>query len=705
MKVDEHRRLHQSTAGEGIKLSIDPTAFHHLMEILTKLYANPLLAVIREYSTNAWDSHRMAGVTRPIEVTLPTALAPTLTITDHGLGLDGQDIEDIYSKYGASTKRDTNEAVGQLGVGCKSALSYTSQFTVEGRKDGQRIAVLVSRDEDGAGSMTPVADEPTTEPDGVTVTIPIKASDIHEATSLAYKFFRFWPKDDVLVNGKPVPNAFDLGGIWLTDDILLTNHEDITEDLVVMGNVPYPLVEGVTPLFNSNRAYHGAGYRKTWNAVCFVPIGAVNFAPSRENLMTTRRTTHTLDALREKVQREFERSITEQIANAKSAKEAQELLINGRSMGYKGTPLYKGREVVLKLRREAPTITIKDYAGNDTQVAAPGFSGYPDEWTVENALAHSFLHANATYYARKTGDRSLEVDLREDGQWIFANFDGKSLTNVKRAKLELWFQQNAAKHVTTGYDGVKLPHCVFVDKLSADEKFWTKGWPVHDWNDVAAIELPKVVQADGTSTRLKGSYDAVIAGTTESGVPAARIAQEAKKLDLYWIHGNTWAGRRHRAFKTSALDARKSIVVCLGANRIDKFCRDFPAAKKLDTAAKEAAERWVKKQTAETRKAYSVQRRCNVEVLKTLDVTTLDDPELRELHALAKMDVSTYVSDRQAFAYWVSDTDDDKAEAWADKVLAGYPLYNSIGRYDRPDKTHVVLYLNAAYAARQKGGN
>lgn len=685
MRVDEKKRLHQTTAGVGIKMSIDESATAHIMDVLTKLYANPLLACIREYSTNAWDSLKQAGIIEPIRVTLPTPLAPTLTISDNGLGLDAEDIENIYSRYGTSTKRDSNEAVGMLGLGCKSALSYGSQFTLEARKDGVKTAVLISRDEDGAGSMTPVGITDTDEPNGVTVHIPIKASDVSLTAGLAAEFFRYWPQDEVLVNDKPLGHEWD--GIWLTDKILLTQQVD--KDIVVMGNVPYPLVEGQPAIWQGNYA---------WSAVCFVDIGAVNFAPSRESLMTTRRTTATLEWLRATVTKEFEKSIQDQIAGAKNAREAQGLLIKGKSMGFNGKAEFKGREVVLYLQRKTPTVTEQDFRGNDIEVSAPGFHGHPDEWNVDNALSHSYLHCNATYYARKTGDRTQNIDLTKDSQWIFYGFDGKGMTNVKRAKLELWFAQRG--HTTT------MPHCVFVDELKGDEKFWTKGWQVHDWDDVAAIELPKAVNADGGTTRIRGSYDVILNGSRQEGMPAAKIVEEAKTYPLYWERGNIWTVGGNRAFKSGVIDQGNAIVVCLGANRVDKFCRDFPAAKKLDVAAKEAAERWVKKQDDYTRKAYSVQRRLNVDVLKTLPVGDIDDPMLRNLHALATKNVSSYTTNRQAYAYWVEDVTaaGDKAVIEFEKVLAGYPLYNSIGRYDKPDKTHVVLYLNAVYNARQKGG-
>jgi sensor histidine kinase regulating citrate/malate metabolism len=123
-------QVESNVQGEKIAMGIDPAAMAHIMSILTDLYSDPEYAVIREYSTNAFDSHIEAGQTRPIEVTLPTDLAPFLTIRDFGIGLDAEGIESIYSLYGASTKRNTNDQVGMLGLGCKSALTY--KITIDG---------------------------------------------------------------------------------------------------------------------------------------------------------------------------------------------------------------------------------------------------------------------------------------------------------------------------------------------------------------------------------------------------------------------------------------------------------------------------------------------------------------------------------------------------------------------------------------------
>ena len=239
----------QSTIeGDAISMSVDQSALQHIMNVLTDIYADPELAVIREYATNALDSHVQAGQSRPIEVTTPTPLSPTFKVRDYGTGADLQDIEDWFSTYGASSKRGSNDAVGMLGIGCKSALAYVDQFTITGIKNGRKITVSAARDETGAGVMTVVENVPTTEPQGVEVQVPARRDN--ELSDKAESFFRFWDEGTVLLNGQAPPKleGYELsGGEFVLEDTGARSwrgRHGTGRLTVVMGNVPYPAPDG-----------------------------------------------------------------------------------------------------------------------------------------------------------------------------------------------------------------------------------------------------------------------------------------------------------------------------------------------------------------------------------------------------------------------------------------------------------------------------
>ena len=93
------------------------------------LYANKIRAIIRELSCNAVDSHVAAGKADvPFEVHLPTALSPWFSIRDFGTGLSHEQVTKIYTTYFESTKTDSNDFIGALGLGSKSPFSYTNNF-------------------------------------------------------------------------------------------------------------------------------------------------------------------------------------------------------------------------------------------------------------------------------------------------------------------------------------------------------------------------------------------------------------------------------------------------------------------------------------------------------------------------------------------------------------------------------------------------
>lgn len=253
--------------GEKVAMSIDAAAMAHIMAVLTDLYSDAELAIIREYSTNALDSHIEAGTKRPIEVVLPTMLAPFLKIKDFGIGMSTEDIHNTYSRYGASTKRASDDFNGTLGLGCKSALTYTNQFSLIGVKNGVKTHVSISRTNDGA-TMEIVDTSATNEPNGVEVSIPVKAHNM--IADKAYRFFRFWPAGTVLVNGQE-PAKFE--GKEIAPGIF-TNESD-KNDYIVMGNVAYPCTK---------RLVTAGGYNKPFGVVAFVKMGEVAFVPSREAL-------------------------------------------------------------------------------------------------------------------------------------------------------------------------------------------------------------------------------------------------------------------------------------------------------------------------------------------------------------------------------------------------------------------------------------
>ena len=335
-------RPHLDIAHEGnlgtanrVRMTFDENSTTFLMSVLTDLYSDPELAVIREYSTNAVDSHAEAGHSDPIEVELPSSLRPVFIVRDHGVGMSLETINEQFSKYGWSSKRESDAAVGMLGLGCKSALAYTSQFTLVSNHDGLQVTALITREEDGGGAVQVVDTCATDLPNGVEVRIPVKYVDSFVKRAMA--FFRFWDRGTVLVDGvEPEPIWERSDTLVLDPDVILvTGHGGIEQDYVVMGGVPYPVrypFEGLTPN-NASR-----------KAIVRVPIGTVNFAPSREALQDTKRTKEALVEAREFIATGIQRLAQADIDDAPTHGEAMKRTARWRGAGvssfmYRGEPV------------------------------------------------------------------------------------------------------------------------------------------------------------------------------------------------------------------------------------------------------------------------------------------------------------------------------------------------------------------------------
>jgi DNA topoisomerase VI subunit B len=88
------------------------------MQMLSKnLYSDDVGSTIRETVSNALDSHRRAGITKPIVVGLQphSDQSYEFTVEDFGTGLDDKDVKHIISKYGKSTKRLIDNELGMMG--------------------------------------------------------------------------------------------------------------------------------------------------------------------------------------------------------------------------------------------------------------------------------------------------------------------------------------------------------------------------------------------------------------------------------------------------------------------------------------------------------------------------------------------------------------------------------------------------------------
>ena len=215
----------------------------HIFKILRDgIYSDKPLAVVREYWANAHDEHvKMCKPDLPVDITLPTYMTPYLKIRDYGKGLAPKEVRDIFITYGESTKTQSDDYIGALGIGCKSAFSYTKTFQVTSYYDGKAHVYSCYIDESEMGKIAEISSNKSSEPSGVEVSIPINTYEFSLFATKVRQLFKY-AKHRPNIKGdqnfkfdEPVYKFHGQGWGILTD---------YSTSICLMGDVPYN--------FNSN---------------------------------------------------------------------------------------------------------------------------------------------------------------------------------------------------------------------------------------------------------------------------------------------------------------------------------------------------------------------------------------------------------------------------------------------------------------------
>lgn len=323
-----HADITSTTRGRKRKMGVDQENAGTMMLMFSQVYSASGESVLREYANNGRDSHVEAGQERPIEVTLPTTMNPHLVVRDYGIGLTSSGVVDTFT-YGRSSKRGSDRFTGHFGIGSKSAFTLTSQFSVTAVKDGRRTVVLVSLDEDGEPSIETLSGEkpcseddilssdPTDEPNGVTVSIPIDHDHAETMRASVRKVFGLWPRGAVLVDGSE-PEDLRASAQMSLGPLTMFDPSDVKELglghlTIEMGGSLYGVPDAVRDEFvQSFRTGGGTSVSRMRDIfIAHVPMDAVDLVPTREDVRDTPKT-------RRAVKAAAKEALTEAVKRAKS---------------------------------------------------------------------------------------------------------------------------------------------------------------------------------------------------------------------------------------------------------------------------------------------------------------------------------------------------------------------------------------------------
>jgi len=355
--ADRTVEVHSTGISASNQFTIAQTS--KMFKILSdSLYSDKIMAVIRELATNAYDSHISAGNKNPFSVKLPTAADPNFSVRDYGTGLSQEDMESLYTTYGASNKNNSNDFVGCLGLGSKSPFAYTKSFTTTSYHNGKQYTYIAAIDDAGVPTLNLIHSTDTNEPNGLEIGFAVKQYDFHEFSQKAVRVFHYFKMKPIISGGvswdftKDYSNRNIIinGDGWRvcrlnnSSDQFPNNHHRIQSGIIaLMGNIAYPVevshligeekTETPDHIAKWNRAFNKADIA-SWKA--FVGeilnqglyleldfgIGELEMDVSREGLQYTKGVVKTLREKTQSIFLELKQNFTDKISAAKTKIEA-----------------------------------------------------------------------------------------------------------------------------------------------------------------------------------------------------------------------------------------------------------------------------------------------------------------------------------------------------------------------------------------------
>ena len=462
-------QIGQVTQENEFKMKSSRKAF----QILSDLYSDKPLAIVRELGCNASDSMVASGKKdRPFHIHLPNTLEPWITIQDYGTGISHENIYNIYATYFESTKTNTDDQVGCLGLGSKSPFCYTDAFTVTSIHEGVKRTYNAFFNQHNTPAIALVSTENTTDENGVAIKIPVKASDFEDFKTATFKAFRFFSVKPTITGGKiewNIESPMFKGDGW---ESYADSKKDWNGSFAIMGGVNYPINS-----YKLDGKYRDMLHKA--NLVLHFKMGEIDFTPSRESISYCPATIKALNDKLEMVQEDFKKRLTEMLAEK--------------------TNIYDALHMVQTLHNQFAYIQgmkIEKLMWKGMDISNP--SGFIISVIKGNVVNHisddptpCITYSKPSYYRTKINENH-NVQMGRNITWYYHDDIKGGISRIRH-------------HVRTNED---TKACVFSSK--AYDKMVANGFPKESFLPVSSLPKPIPASRKGRTTttqRVKGQFN------------------------------------------------------------------------------------------------------------------------------------------------------------------------------------------------------
>lgn len=179
MKLDQYAApvKTQGITSRKMRIEANAKAFSILLD---RLYPDIKYAIVRELLTNGFDAHKEAGCPeRPMMITIPSKWNDQMLVfRDYGVSMSDETVDDIYATLMASTKDESDDAVGGWGVGSKTPFGYSKHLSLRCFKEGRERLYQMFFDGDSVPNIALIHDIPTSEETGVEISFAVRDNDL-----------------------------------------------------------------------------------------------------------------------------------------------------------------------------------------------------------------------------------------------------------------------------------------------------------------------------------------------------------------------------------------------------------------------------------------------------------------------------------------------------------------------------------------------
>jgi hypothetical protein len=345
--------------GDGMEekeFSIDTNSDMIIKLLRDKMYQNKIGAVCREVISNSRDANRENNKKHvPVKVELTHEKSYVIdeykiSFSDEGIGISPERMDNIFLRYGSSTKRDTNDYTGGFGIGAKTPFAYSDEFFIDTVVNvaGENIlyqyqALITSDGIRESSKMILINTEKTEQNAGTKITIPVQEEDIEEFENELIYTTLFWSVKPEFI-GFNFKDKKQLNIVYEQEEFMFV------KDFYIFGNDSYIiLIDEIPYVFNNKKLQEiNESLSKrfmiendSFKFVLKFNTGEITVSGSREDVEYTKENIKKIIQRNNFIISEGEKMIKEKIEQANSYSEAckNASKIFNYEMGYRGSKI------------------------------------------------------------------------------------------------------------------------------------------------------------------------------------------------------------------------------------------------------------------------------------------------------------------------------------------------------------------------------